>query len=397
MNNAKSNPVAACSVVYYEWKNVPCPDNEDAFRVQWSQETMSLRWLLTMFLDSVVALSMHVFIATWQWIQFRDLKKHLRPGTLVTVCDFVQNYLNTFQDEPSGAHWDHEQTTIFPIVNWYRCQKASCDSVVMHEQVFIAPQSQKHDHFAVAAFVKESLRDLKERFGVWIKDIVNWSDNCGRQFKSHGPFFRLAAEPVPMTLAFFGERHGKNDSDDVTGRTKNFVNRAKASRQAVIQSAQDFFNFCHDTNEVLPNFDKPDKCCHYIRTFHFVDKFDNEFWIPKTGLKDTKSFHSVRSVGSHGFVQTCKLSCFCPSCYYDCPLSDCPNTDYITTWTTRGWIVENDRLARKRECQEIENTHFPFPFQLPKITSDRLTSELGTHDTDSDVLSVSTATTTTPL
>ncbi len=187
LNNAKSNPVTAHSVVYYEWKNVPCPDNEDAFRVQRSQETMSLRRLLTMFLDSVVALSMHVFVVTWQWIQFQDLKKHLRPGTLVTVRDFAQNYLNTFQDEPSGAHWDHEQTTIFPIVNWYRCPKASCDSVMMHEQVFITPQSQKHDHFAVAAFVKESLRDLKERFGVWIKDIVNWSDNCRRQFKSHGP------------------------------------------------------------------------------------------------------------------------------------------------------------------------------------------------------------------
>ncbi len=96
LNNAKSNPVAARSVVYYEWK--------DAFRVQRSQETTSLQQLLTMFLDSVVALSMHVFIATWQWIEFQDLKKHLRPGTLVTVRDFAQNYLNMFQDEPSGAH-----------------------------------------------------------------------------------------------------------------------------------------------------------------------------------------------------------------------------------------------------------------------------------------------------
>ena len=176
-----------------------------------------------------------------------------------------------------GPNTTHEQTTIFLIVNWYRCPKANCDSVVTHEQVFIAPQSQKHNHFAVANFVKESLRDLKERFGVGIKDIVNWSNNCGRQFKSCGPFFRLAAEPVPMTLAFFGERHGKNDSDGVTGWTKNFVNRAKASCQAVIQSARDFFNFCHDTNEVLPDFDKPNKCCYYSRTFHFVDEFDNEF------------------------------------------------------------------------------------------------------------------------
>ncbi len=52
-----------------------------------------------------------------------------------------------------------------------------------HEQVFIANQTQKHDHIAVAAFTNESLRDLKERFGVVIRDIINWSDNWSGNLK----------------------------------------------------------------------------------------------------------------------------------------------------------------------------------------------------------------------
>ncbi len=131
-------------------------------------------------------------------------------------------------------------------MNWYRCAKANCPHVVMHEQIFVAPTTQEHNHVAVAAFVDESLCDLKNRFGVQVKDVINWSDNCLRQFKSRGPFFWLSKEPVPSMLSFLGECHGKNDDDGVTGRTKCDVNRAWGAREAFIQTAKDFYNYCHD-------------------------------------------------------------------------------------------------------------------------------------------------------
>ena len=43
----------------------------------------------------------------------------LKPGQLLQVLDFSQNYLNVYQDEAQGAHWDHTQTVIHPIVNYY--------------------------------------------------------------------------------------------------------------------------------------------------------------------------------------------------------------------------------------------------------------------------------------
>ncbi len=133
-------------VTYHKWKSVDVPrqtkkrsDNPmtDTVKRQVRQSnTTTLGNLVRSYLDAVVALSMHIFIASWQWGQYRQTKQTMRPGTLVTVRDFAMNYLNIFQDKPSEAHWDHEQTTIFPVMNWYRCAKANCPHVVMHKQIF---------------------------------------------------------------------------------------------------------------------------------------------------------------------------------------------------------------------------------------------------------------------
>ncbi len=196
------------------------PTTKVVRRTQRFSESVSLKHLIDMYLDAVIAQSLHVFIAGWQWGQYKQIKQNLRPSTLVTVCDFAMNYLNTFQDEPAEAHWDHEQTMIFPVVNWYRCGTLNCPHVVTHEQIFVVPNQQEHNYYAVAAFETESLKDLKDRFCIPITDIINWSDNCGQQFKSKGPFFWLLGKRIPSTLAFLGERHGKNDTDGVTGQTK---------------------------------------------------------------------------------------------------------------------------------------------------------------------------------
>ena len=50
---------------------------------------------------------------------FQYVRDNLKPGYLLQVLDFGQNHLNIFQDKPQSKHWDHSQTTIHPIVNFY--------------------------------------------------------------------------------------------------------------------------------------------------------------------------------------------------------------------------------------------------------------------------------------
>ncbi len=81
--NAMTNEVSARAVVYHEWTNVPHVDNKDAFHVQQVQKTLSLRHFISLFLDLIVSLSTHMFIATWQWMQYRDIKKIFSWGLLL--------------------------------------------------------------------------------------------------------------------------------------------------------------------------------------------------------------------------------------------------------------------------------------------------------------------------
>ncbi len=83
--NGATNKVSAWAVVYHEWTNVPRVDNKDAFRVQWVQKTLSLHRLISLFLNSIVSLSTHMFVATWQWMQYRDIKKSSAGDLLLYV------------------------------------------------------------------------------------------------------------------------------------------------------------------------------------------------------------------------------------------------------------------------------------------------------------------------
>ena len=75
--------------------------------------------LLEIFLDDLKTLSHHLFSTNWNYAQFQYIRDNLKQGYLLSVLDFGQNYMNVFQDELQCIHWDHTQTTIHPIVNFF--------------------------------------------------------------------------------------------------------------------------------------------------------------------------------------------------------------------------------------------------------------------------------------
>ena len=75
--------------------------------------------LLDSFLTDLVSMSQHIFAANWNYAMFQYVRDNLKPGYLLQVLDFGQNYMNIFQDKPQYKHLDHMQTTIHPIVKCY--------------------------------------------------------------------------------------------------------------------------------------------------------------------------------------------------------------------------------------------------------------------------------------
>ena len=84
------------------------------------------------------------------------------------MLDFEQKYINIYQDEPQSVHWDHSQTVLYPIVNYYLDKEGK---LVIREEHLMILDDLKHDKFAVSAFEKMSLEMLKEK-GFVQKQII---------------------------------------------------------------------------------------------------------------------------------------------------------------------------------------------------------------------------------
>ena len=139
--------------------------------------------LIDLYLSDLKEMSYHIFSCHWNYSQFLFFKENLKPGQLLQVLDFGQNYMNVYQDEPQGVHWDHTQTVLHPIVNYYLDDTGK---LVTEEHLMIS-NDLKHDKFAVRQFEKESLAKLKEK-GFIPEQIIQFCDNCAGQYKSKGPF-----------------------------------------------------------------------------------------------------------------------------------------------------------------------------------------------------------------
>ncbi len=65
-------------------------------------------------------LSCHHYIAKHQSNHLKQTKALLKPGELVILMDFAENYLFIVQDAVQGFHWDNSQATLHPFVVYYR-------------------------------------------------------------------------------------------------------------------------------------------------------------------------------------------------------------------------------------------------------------------------------------
>ena len=130
--------------------------------------------IVSMFASQLQELACHIFSCNWNYAQFQHMRENLKPGFLLQVYDFGQNFMNVYQDEPQQIHWDHTQTTIHPIISYYI--KPGETAVTTEEHIMISDDL-NHDKFAVRKFEELSLQHLKSK-GIAPKFIVIFSDNC---------------------------------------------------------------------------------------------------------------------------------------------------------------------------------------------------------------------------
>lgn len=300
--------------------------------------------LLTVFMKDLSKLSNHLFQCNWNYSQFVHLKENLKAGQLLQVLDFGQNYLNVYQDEPQGVHWDHTQTILHPIVNYYI--PPGSEKVLTLEYIMISDDI-GHDKYAVREFERVALEQLRIR-GFVPTSIIQFSDNCAGQYKSRGPFQFISQSEIPTQRMFFGARHGKGPADGAVGRVKGSVRRAVKAREVIIRNAKEFADFCVaklKTEEPVGN--------NFERDYFYVTNINRSDPIRSATATGTQSFYSVRSAGCPFVIEVRELGCVCESCL-EGDGSSCPNQAYAPHWR-----AINLHTGKTLIQENFENLHWP--------------------------------------
>lgn len=328
LRNMNEDVELMCDVQWYKWQNVELPNKAGQIvkKFRKSEQTGSLEDLLKVYEAALRDLPAHIYTFQFQARQFEWKKLNLLPGEIMTVMDFAQNYTHKIQQEAQSAHWHREQTTLHPIVTHYVCTSPGCKEVVRDEVVFVS-SDRHHDGHAVHVFISKHLEHLRNKF-VPVKCLIQWSDNCGVQYKSYAPFDRISRSSIPVIRNFFGAKHGKSEADGAIGRLVRKLELAAISDEAVVQNGKDIVEYCNKTYAT----NSMDGCQHFQRHFYYVDNIDRSFEAKSKSLYGTMKIHSIRNVGTDGMLQHRSLTCLCHFCMY--AVGDHCGSKEMPDWTS---------------------------------------------------------------
>ena len=278
--------------------------------LQWDVDHCSYAGLIDKYVELLEAMAKHVFMASWNYGQFKIAKNNLISGEVLLVHDFAQNYLCLLQNEPQGLHWDHKQVTLHPDVAYYRCTN-NCDKLVTHEVVSVS-EDLKHDAHLVHHFHKVTLDALK-KCKVPICKIVQFTDQAPSQYKNKSAFKYAALCDIPTMLNFFSVRHGKGPCDACAGRVKQQVVSLVKTETANVNSAREFYDTCKKYLETK----ETDGCVHFIQQFEFTGKLasrpNTDRW---TTVPGTRKLHSITTVPKKMVLNIRNFLCCCKGCLH---------------------------------------------------------------------------------
>ena len=208
--------------------------------LHWKFERCNYIELIDLLMEHMYNMSEHNFMASWNYMQYKQAKKNILVGDVIFVHDFAQNYLCQHQNEVQGLHWRHKQVTIMPTVAHFKCCK--CKQRVTHEIVY-GTDDMKHDAHIMKMFTEKSIQVLQNN-NVNIHKIIKFTDQAPSQYKNKTAFNYIATSKIPTQKNYFGVRHGKSSCDACTGRVKQGITRLVKNCQSVINSAETFYDTC---------------------------------------------------------------------------------------------------------------------------------------------------------
>lgn len=190
---------------------------------------------------------LHCYIKQVQSNHFETTRKNLQKNEAVIQIDFAENYALIHQDEIQSAHWSHKQVTIFTCCIWFDDETKS---------VAIISNDTSHTKQAVWTFLKNIMDYIQAIRRNSIATFYIFSDNCAAQFKNKYILSSLhelkdRANAKQLQWNFFAASHGKGAVDGIGGTIKRLAWMGVKSRQVIMNSATDFYNFVKKQTQTI--------------------------------------------------------------------------------------------------------------------------------------------------
>ena len=331
---------------------------------------------LAYFFSLVDKIAMHLFRANWNRNLLQFIRDNLEEGLIVLVQDFAMNYNNIYQDEIQQAYWGGTQTTIHATVNFLLCPRPGCKKKMKITVVHIS-DDKKHDSFLARAVQRKNFQYLAS-LGIKIDNVIEFSDNCGQQYKSKRPFAELSKFPVSITRVFFGEKHGKSHADALFGRLKAWMTFNIKSGKFLVRNAKDFYSCCKEYYETKDN--NTSKCQHNKIYFEYITPSDvrrHQDSDIKT-VEGTSTFYSVRNTSETLHLQSREVPCICKPCRTNS--GQCLNPTYTDEWKDHKLVPLSNKSSKYNKIEMPRTANINFA----PVTSDDDDSDSGQHEEDTN-------------
>ena len=105
------NELAIDEITYKAWVNVDKTTLETI--------TKSPEDFVEILINKLLTLRCHDFIAKQQASFLESLKNSIKPGEIIVLGDFAENYSFLSQDAAQGFHWTNEQATLHQTIIYY--------------------------------------------------------------------------------------------------------------------------------------------------------------------------------------------------------------------------------------------------------------------------------------
>jgi hypothetical protein len=139
---------------------------------------------------------MHQFVARWQDSQYKTCAANLRPGEVMSLIDFAENYSFKGQNEIQSQHWINVQLTILVHIMYtvnpaYNPEDPKSKRLLTTYFYYIS-DDRVHDTLFVQTCLMLHWKHLMLEASTIPSRHVVWSDGCAAQFKGAKAWFFVA-------------------------------------------------------------------------------------------------------------------------------------------------------------------------------------------------------------